>query len=217
MNRILLFVGTLLLLFPQRGFANLVDSDGGVPFKMTIDRSTKEHRLILPRNILRDAEYASLINLRTVMAGMAISMSLACLVFLWIRKKSRATQISVCLAILIPGGCVWVEQALADGAPPGAELISSWRRIPKDRKTVAVEFHSEGDEIELILGSERELPVGPRFKRIPSHFRATKGDRNVKIEFIEEGNVIELILGTKGRGRGRAFRRKHEVKTEELK
>ena len=170
MKRLLVAAGVFgLILAPLSAFANIEappdpPPSGPVPFKITADRSTKENRLVIPRKFLDGAKTVSAKgagigpDLRTVIAGLAISVSLVSLAFLLIRKKSRAAQ-AIALFVALGGtGVLWINRATADIPPPISEIPDAWRRVGDGQKKLTIEITDKGDSVELILGTYYRSP-----------------------------------------------------------
>lgn len=180
---VVLVMGATIALFPKLGSP---DIPGGrrvepprpvplkpVPFKITSDRKTKENRLVIPRKYLQDTKVGSAglfgdgdpgVSLRTIFAGLAISVSVISLVFLIIRKKSRAAQAIALLMTIGSVGFLCINEGRADLAPPISKVPSAWRRVGKDQQNVKIEITDKGDAVELIIGTyyKRSLPPEER-------------------------------------------------------
>ncbi|MCA9073147.1 MAG: hypothetical protein KDA84_29695 [Planctomycetaceae bacterium] len=168
-----------LTLVPTEGFSDIppVPENPSVPFKITADKRTRDNRLIIPRKFLENAGAGKVGALgsesenqtATLVAGLAISVSVVSLVFLVIRKKSRAAQALALLAALGAGGFVWMNQATADIAPPISEIPQAWRHVAKGQQNVKIEITEKGDTVELVLGTyyQRSLPPNERKPKSP--------------------------------------------------
>ncbi len=173
MKRMLLVMGLLGLavgLIPTLAFSNVaVPPDPHVPFKITADKTTRENRLVIPRKFLEKSGSVGLggaaddgSNLRTVIAGLAISVSVASLVFLLIRRKHRAAQALTLLAALGGAGFVWVNCASADLPPSISRIPQQWTRVAKGDQNVVIKITDKGDAVELILGTKYRGSGGKR-------------------------------------------------------
>lgn len=183
MKRLLVAAGVLGLIFGPLSvwaFANAEappdpppDPSRPVPFKITADRSSKENRLVIPRKFLDHAKTVSAkgtgigTDLRTVIAGIAISVSLVSLTFLLIRKKNRAAQ-AIALFVALGGtGILWINRATADIPPPISEIPEAWRRVGDGQKKLTIEITDKGDSVELILGTYYRSPSQDIERRQP--------------------------------------------------
>lgn len=182
-------VGLAIALLPHTGISNVAEPEPpktaeperpkneplmtpqAVPFKITADRRSKENRLIIPRKFLEKSgarelrgEGLSGMDFRTVIAGLAMSVSVVCFVFLLIRKKSRAAQAIALLMTIGSVGFLCINEARADLAPPISKVPSAWRRVGKDQQNVKIEITDKGDAVELIIGTyyKRSLPPEER-------------------------------------------------------
>lgn len=179
MNRVLHCTLALfgLALFPTVGFSNRapVPVDPNVPFKITADSRTKQNRLIIPRKFLQNAgagkvgllEGESGNQAKTLIAGLAISISLISLVFLVIRRKSRTAQAMALLIAVGSGGLLLGTQATADVAPPISRIPHQWKMVGKNQHNVKIEITDKGDAVELILGTYRRRTLPPDLREPP--------------------------------------------------
>ncbi len=176
MKRTLLFAGLLgfaMALVPPVGFSNIgPPPNPQVPLKITADKKTTKNRLIIPRKFLEKSGAVGLrgtaddgANLRTVIAGLAISVSVVCFVFLLIRRKHRAAQAMALLAALGGAGVVWVNRASADLPPSISRIPEQWTRVAKGDRSVTIEITDKGDAVELILGTKYRGNGGQREPR----------------------------------------------------
>ena len=134
-------------------------AEAAVPFDLKSSTRTSHNRLVIPKKFLENRSAFALqgntdngADLRTVIAGVAISASLIGLVFLIIRKKGRAAQMMLLMMGVLGVGFLWGNHVSADGPPPAQRLSESWERFAGDNgRYVIVEITEEGEAIELIL------------------------------------------------------------------
>lgn len=175
-STVLCVMALVIAVFPRVGFSNAAAPPEltPVPLKITADRNAKENRLLIPRKFLRNVGAVSLrdggglgAGFRTVIAGLVISVSVVCLVFLLLRKRRKAAQAMAVLFVTGAAGFWCLQQATADIAPPISEIPSVWKRVGQDQQNVTIEITEKGDAVELVLGTYYRRSLPPEERRQP--------------------------------------------------
>lgn len=152
----LAMLGAVLVNLPTRGQAG---SDQVVPFRLNVSRRVDNNQLVIPKKFLENSTALGSQeaaggrgNLRTVIAGLAISVSLICLAFLILRKRSRAAQTILLVVSVLGVGYLWGDHASADGPPPAYDVERQWKYFAgEDGQYVEVKFTDDGNAIRLLL------------------------------------------------------------------
>lgn len=137
--------------------------------KMSVrgDRGSKVNRLIIPKKLLNGATVVNADDqrdMRTIVAGVALSLAAVSLVFVFLRRKSAAAKAAAGGAAAVATMFLAGELATADIPPPRADVVRNWTGLAENEQMVIVEIVDEGDSIELVLGTYRKWTPPPEFR-----------------------------------------------------
>ena len=179
MKRMLLIAGILFAtacVFPNQCYPDLLPpgkrnsrlpSASGVPFKVTTNPKTTENRLVIPRKFLNrpvavDAAQKNSISgagLRSLVGGLALSLSAVSLTFLLIRRKKAGTRLTAVLLVTGVGGFFCADYVVANLAPPDFDRPPSvLNQLTRGQQNVTIEITKQGKAVELVLGTGRQRP-----------------------------------------------------------
>lgn len=186
----LAMLGVCLVILPTRGQAS---SDQVVPFRLNVSRRVDNNQLVIPKKFLENSTALGSQgaagdrgNLRTVIAGLAISVSLICLVFLILRKRSRAAQTILLLVSVLGVGYLWGDHASADGPPPAYDVERKWKYFAgEDGQYVEVKITDDGDAIRLLLDRNFESAAYRDLKRSKERAR-TRAEREAAEKHLKQ-------------------------------
>jgi hypothetical protein len=97
--------------------------------------------------------------MRTVFAGIALSLAAVCLIFVFMRKKGGAAKTATGLFAAV-AGLFAAQTATADLPPPQANIVHTWKRVAQ--QNVDIEISDQGDKVVLILGTYRRYRGQPK-------------------------------------------------------
>ncbi|GAB4152156.1 MAG: hypothetical protein Tsb009_27860 [Planctomycetaceae bacterium] len=161
------------------------DAGNAVPLIIQQDRRTRANRLLIPRKFLRNATGADNHALRTILAGIAMSLAAGSLVFVLMRRKNTASKIAMSVFCFAIGGLAATELTVAATSDSRSSIASSWSHIDHADQNVIIEVTDRGEYVNLVLGTyERRRRRGgqPKPERPPIRRKSAQSQPKAKSE-----------------------------------